>query len=75
MSPSRQNRNSIDPIPSEDQLLSRAYVARWLGIDYDTLYSWERQHKGPRVIRLGRHVKYIRKDVTAWLDQQRAKAG
>jgi excisionase family DNA binding protein len=45
-------------------------VAAYLGVPKQTLYTWKCQSKGPRGIRVGKHVRYRWDDVEAWLDQQ-----
>jgi predicted DNA-binding transcriptional regulator AlpA len=62
----------VSPVPFEDELLDRPYVARWLGVDPETLGAWERKGKGPRPVCFGyRSIKYSRKEVQAWIDAQR----
>jgi excisionase family DNA binding protein len=41
-----------------------------LGIPVDTLYGWRHRGLGPRGYRVGRHVRYRRSSVEAWLSQQ-----
>ncbi|WP_430869263.1 helix-turn-helix transcriptional regulator [Demequina aurantiaca] len=41
-----------------------------LGVPEQTLYGWRTQGKGPRGIRLGRHLRYRAQDVESWLDSQ-----
>ena len=54
-----------------DPLLSINEVAEWLGVPVTTLYQWRTRGKGPAGIRIGRHVRYDRADVEAWLARQR----
>ena len=53
-----------------DHLLSRNEVAEWLGIPYHTLAAWASQGTGPRYFRVGKHARYRREDVQAWLEEQ-----
>jgi excisionase family DNA binding protein len=39
-----------------------------------TLYAWHYQGTGPRVTKVGRHLRYRRADLDAWLDQQASPA-
>ncbi len=41
-----------------------------LGIPVQTLYQWRTLSKGPRGIKVGKHVRYRWTDVEAWLDRQ-----
>ncbi|MBV9161449.1 MAG: helix-turn-helix domain-containing protein [Pseudonocardiales bacterium] len=44
-------------------------VANYLQVPVQTLYSWRVQGYGPRVRRVGKHLRYRPEDVTTWLDQ------
>lgn len=50
-----------------DGYVSRKDLAVELGVAEHTLVSWERDHKGPPVTRLGRKVLYRRQAVAEWL--------
>lgn len=45
-------------------------VAAYVGVPKQTLYVWRTQSKGPRGIRVGKHLRYRWDDVEAWLDEQ-----
>ncbi|MDP9459405.1 MAG: helix-turn-helix domain-containing protein [Actinomycetota bacterium] len=45
-------------------------VSAYLGIPVQTLYQWRTSSKGPRGIKVGKHVRYRWTDVEAWLDSQ-----
>ncbi len=45
-------------------------VSAYLGIPEPTLRMWRSRGKGPRYLRVGRHVRYRWTDVEAWLDEQ-----
>ncbi|MCF6507381.1 helix-turn-helix domain-containing protein [Blastococcus sp. MG754426] len=53
-----------------DRLLSAQELADFLGVPLGTLYQWRTKGSGPRGMRVGKHVRYRRTDVDAWLDQQ-----
>jgi excisionase family DNA binding protein len=55
----------LDPLWSMDDL------AAFLGVPVATIYDWRVDGKGPVGIRVGRHVRFTRQDVTAWVDAQR----
>lgn len=50
------------------KLATRAQVAAYTGLSVPTLARWAPEHKGPRFVRLGARVRYLREDVLAWLD-------
>ncbi|WP_448613342.1 helix-turn-helix transcriptional regulator [Modestobacter sp. URMC 112] len=45
-------------------------MAAFVGVPKQTLYVWRAQSKGPRGIRVGKHLRYRWSDVDAWLDEQ-----
>jgi excisionase family DNA binding protein len=47
-------------------------VAAYLGVPIDTLYAWRYRQKGPRGVRVGRHLRYRQEDVDRWLEQRTA---
>jgi excisionase family DNA binding protein len=49
-------------------------VAEYLQIPKQTLYSWNSTGRGPRALKVGRHCRYRRCDVDAWLEAQAATA-
>ena len=50
------------------ELISPAQLAAELGIPTQTVYRWRTEGKGPRGRRIGRHVRFARHDVDAWLE-------
>ena len=53
-----------------DKLMSLTDVSEMLGIPVHTLYRWRYNGDGPVGYRVGRHVRYRREAVEAWLEQQ-----
>ena len=58
-------------MPVDDHLLSLDDLAAFLGVPKRTLYSWRYRGEGPVGYRVGRHVRYRREDIEAWLQQCR----
>lgn len=58
------------PMNVETTLLSPQQVAEYLGIPVATLYQWRYRREGPPGFRVGRHVRYRRSDVDAWIERQ-----
>lgn len=42
-------------------------LADWLGIEVNTVYRWNHFGTGPTYVKIGRHVRYRRRDIEAWL--------
>lgn len=51
-----------------ERLLDIDEVAAYLRIPKNTLYKWRVKGEGPRAIRFGKHLRFRRRDVEAWLD-------
>ena len=54
----------------DERLTTIAEVSTMLGVPIDTLYGWRHRGEGPRGYRVGRHVRYRRSSVEAWLEEQ-----
>jgi excisionase family DNA binding protein len=53
-----------------DRLMTITDLSEMLGVPVDTLYGWRHRGEGPEDYRIGRHVRYRRAVVEAWLDTQ-----
>jgi excisionase family DNA binding protein len=51
-----------------DDVLTPDEVADFLKIPKSTLYSWRSHRAGPKAIRVGRHLRYRRRDLEGYLD-------
>lgn len=58
-----------------DQMLTITEAADLLRIPVATLRYWRHLGTGPHSFRFGRHVRYYREDVDAWLRAQRETTG
>jgi excisionase family DNA binding protein len=63
-------RKTIMTFQAGDKLMSPTDVSEMLGIPVHTLYRWRYKGDGPTGYRVGRHVRYRREAVEAWLEQQ-----
>ena len=52
---------------NDDDLRTVNELAEFLGVSQATLNQWRWRGKGPRWIRVGRHIRYPRFDTEAWL--------
>lgn len=57
----------------KDGLWSPIDLAEYLGVPIATLYAWRYQGTGPAAYRVGRHVRYDKRDVDAWLVENRSE--
>jgi excisionase family DNA binding protein len=57
-----------------DDFLSVQQLADWLGVPRRTIDGWRYRGVGPRGYRIGRHVRYRRAEVEAWLSERRDPA-
>lgn len=58
-----ENNSTMDLIGVEE-------VASMIGVSASTVRWWRQTGKGPRSARIGKHVRYRRADIEAWLDSQ-----
>jgi excisionase family DNA binding protein len=49
-------------------LLSPEDLADYLQVPVKTIYNWRSARKGPRAVKVGRHVRFRQADVDAWLE-------
>lgn len=55
---------------NERRLMNINEVAEYLDLSIHTIYSWSYRNKIPRV-KIGRLVKFDKKDIDWWLEQQK----
>lgn len=58
-----------------EKLLTPEEAANVLGVPLTTLYQWRHRRRGPRSIKVGRHLRYRPADIEAYLDAQTQDAG
>lgn len=64
-------KTALQPTSGLDPLLSIEDLAECLGVPVTTIYDWRVDGKGPCGVRVGRHVKFTRSDVLAWIEAHR----
>jgi excisionase family DNA binding protein len=52
-----------------DRLLTAQEVAAFLGVPMQTLYQWRVRGGAPRAVKVGRHLRFRREDVDAWVER------
>ena len=53
-----------------ERLMTLSDLSEMLGVPVATLYGWRHRGEGPQGYRIGRHVRYRRSTVEAWLRTQ-----
>ena len=53
-----------------DPMLTPQELAAFLAVPVATVYRWNSEGTGPRRVRVGKHVRFRRADVDAWIEQQ-----
>jgi excisionase family DNA binding protein len=72
MSTDRITEPESRPDEPIDDLLTLHEVAELLRVPEATLRYWRFCHTGPASFKIGRHVRYQRRDVHTWLREQRS---
>jgi excisionase family DNA binding protein len=67
---SRTRREQVMNEVVDERLMTIADLSKMLGVPIVTLYGWRHRGEGPRGYRVGRHVRYRRSSVEAWLEEQ-----
>jgi excisionase family DNA binding protein len=60
----------VSPFTSGERLMTLLEVSQLLGVPVATLYRWRNRGEGPTGHRIGRHVRYRRAAVEAWIETQ-----
>ena len=68
--PRTQPRTGGSLIMVIERMMSLAELSELLGVPLSTLYGWRHRGEGPAGYRLGKHVRFRRADVDAWLATQ-----
>lgn len=76
MNPTGTNLGNHTPsLVAEDPLLNTEQVSQMLGgVPLTTLKRWRSERTGPAPLHIGRHVRYRRSAVEAWLAQKDREA-
>ena len=60
---------------NDTEWLGPKELAAEFGVPVTTVYQWNSKLTGPRAAHIGRHVRYRRADVEAWIAEQYRDAG
>ncbi|GGR72731.1 hypothetical protein GCM10010252_08990 [Streptomyces aureoverticillatus] len=58
------------PQPARRKLATARELAEYCGVPLATVYQWSHRGGGPRMIKVGRHLRARWEDVERWLDEQ-----
>jgi excisionase family DNA binding protein len=47
-------------------------VSNYLSVPIRTLYAWKYEGRGPRALKVGKHLRYRWSDVESWLENEMA---
>lgn len=56
-----------------DELLTTVEVAQYLRVGVNTLEQWRSRGKGPAFVRVGRRVRYRRREIEEWMEHQETR--
>lgn len=62
--------NAMTTSASSDPLLDVAELAAQIRVPQQTIYRWRTEGRGPRGIKIGRHLRYRQRDIDAWIEAQ-----
>ena len=54
----------------DDEYLTVQQLAKLLKVPVTTIYQWRHQGIAPRGLRVGRHLRFRRRDVEAFLEER-----
>lgn len=66
----RPQEHRVSPYQGSERLMTLVEVSQLLGVPIATLYGWRHRGEGPTGYRIGRHVRYRRTAVEAWIETQ-----
>lgn len=62
----------MDIAHDQPEWMTTEELSAMLRIPKSSIYDWRKRHEGPPAYRIGRHLRWRRDDVVAWLQGQRA---
>jgi len=60
---------------NDSAAMSESELAQTANVSIAVLRKWRRERKGPRYLKLGRLVRYLARDVDAWLEEHAVDGG
>jgi excisionase family DNA binding protein len=60
--------------PAHRSLATPAQIAEYCGVPVGTVYQWSSRGGGPKLIKVGRHLRARWTDIEQWLDAQTISA-
>jgi len=62
-----QDQTATTPTQMTDSLMTPDELGDYLQIPKATIYKWHSEHRGPTAIKIGKHLRFLRTDIDAWL--------
>ena len=60
---------ALEVTAADRHALAEGEVAKYLGLSVATLRAWRQQRRGPRFVRFGQAVRYLRRDVERFIEK------
>jgi excisionase family DNA binding protein len=73
--PHRRGIPVPDSTPPRRPLATPQELADYVGVPLATVYQWSSRGGGPKLIKVGRHLRARWTDIEAWLDTQTTGSG
>lgn len=56
----------------DDEMFSPEALGEYLKVPLQSVYGWNSKGTGPRRVKIGRHIRYRKRDVETWLEAHAA---
>lgn len=60
-------KKQVEAVRMPERLWTPDETAQFLGVPRSTLYQWSYRGEGPKVFKVGRHLRYDPNEVMRWL--------
>jgi hypothetical protein len=71
---SQREPTAVIDRPPDSKPLAEVEAAARLGLKVTTLRAWRHRRRGPAFVRLGRAIRYLERDIDAFLNANRHSA-
>lgn len=60
-------QKTSNPRKTSDALMTPDELGDYLQIPKATIYKWHSEGRGPVALKLGKHLRFVRSEIDAWL--------